>query len=143
MKARIVRPAVPEGLVLYGAEEPLREKVCAAAQELALPCRAVGAEAAEMLVGTLVGWPDFEGKAGKEPAGAVPGEACLLMAGLSEDRLDRLLRRLKETGAAVSLKAVVTAHNKDWTLAALMRELAREREAFRQAARKPDRRGAR
>lgn len=137
MKARIVRPAVPEGLVLYGAEEALQEKVCAAAQELALPCRVVGEEAAEMLVGDLAGWPGFEGKAGEEPAAAAPGEVCLLMAGLSEEKLDRLLRRLKETGAAVSLKAVVTAHNKDWTLAALMRELAREREAFRQAARKP------
>lgn len=54
-------------------------------------------------------------------------EEVLVFYGLSEERLDMVLGMLRGGGLTVPLKAVVTAHNISWSLAALGRELAAER----------------
>ena len=58
-------------------------------------------------------------------------ETCLVMCGLEEAQLDGLLGAMKAAGIIIPLKAIATPHNKGWSLAQLMRELRREREALR------------
>ena len=48
----------------------------------------------------------------------------------TEKRLEVLLRELRAHGVAIPYKAMVTAHNLPWTLAALYDELVREHEAM-------------
>lgn len=62
-------------------------------------------------------------------------EEMLVFSGFSGERLDVMLGLLREKGLSVSLKAVVTAHNVDWTFAALYQELTAERAAI---AKQPD-----
>lgn len=54
-------------------------------------------------------------------------EEVLVFYGFSEERLDMVLGMLRGSGLTISLKAVVTAHNIGWSLAALGSELAVER----------------
>lgn len=58
-------------------------------------------------------------------AGEIPGE-MLVMAFFSNDLMDAFLKALRETGDAVALKAVLTPHNRSWTLEKLYREIAAE-----------------
>ena len=60
----------------------------------------------------------------------VPGTGRV-MCGLEEAQLDGLLGAMKAAGIIIPLKAIATPHNKGWSLAQLMRELRREREALR------------
>lgn len=57
-------------------------------------------------------------------------EEVLIFCGLKEERLDSVLGMLRTSGLAVSLKAVLTRHNVNWTLAALYQELCAERAQF-------------
>lgn len=60
-----------------------------------------------------------------------PEEAFLLLCALSDRQLDRLLAAMRRAGVSVPYKAVLTEHNRDWTLAALIREIVREHEAMK------------
>lgn len=57
-------------------------------------------------------------------------EEMLVFCGISGERLDSVLDMLRGSGLSVSLKAVLTPHNVNWTLAALYQELCAEREQF-------------
>lgn len=63
-------------------------------------------------------------------AGPALGGKMLLLCGL-EDRLDQLLPVLAQAGAGSDcMKAVLTAHNRNWNAVTLFAELQRERLAF-------------
>lgn len=57
-------------------------------------------------------------------------EEMLVMAGLPNGVMDLLLKGLRQQRAAVSLKAILTETNAQWSAVELYRELCREREAF-------------
>ena len=59
------------------------------------------------------------------------------LCGLGDRQLDRLLAAMRRADVSVPYKAVLTEHNKNWTFADLVTEVAREHEAMR-AARKAD-----
>lgn len=61
-----------------------------------------------------------------EPGAALP-EPVLVLCGLSDKQLERMLTALGRIGARGCLKAVLTAHNAHWTLRALYAELVKER----------------
>lgn len=61
-------------------------------------------------------------------ADAEPG--LLLICGLREKRLDKLLFELRREEAAVEYKAVLTPTNRTWTLGHLYLELQREKAAI-------------
>ena len=71
---------------------------------------------------------------GGEPAqlyfGRSPQEPVLVMAGFSSVQLDGLLAALRGAGVSIPLKAVLTEHNRNWSLLALMEELQREHAAM-------------
>lgn len=55
-------------------------------------------------------------------------EEALIMSGLSDEKINRLLGLLRKTGAApIGLMAVVTEHNRAWPMSMLITELIRER----------------
>ena len=81
-------------------------------------------------VGWLLGLEGFSPTAGMEHF----EDEMLVMQELSSPLLDML----RASGAPVALKAVVTEQNRNWSSAALCRELRREHEAMRAcAAKKP------
>lgn len=59
-------------------------------------------------------------------------EEMLIFCGIQGEKLDSVLSMLRGSGLSVSLKAVMTAHNVSWTLAALYQELCAERARFNQ-----------
>ncbi len=60
----------------------------------------------------------------------VPGE-MLVMAFLSEEQMDRLLKSMREDGCQVPLKAVLTPYNRHWTCGELYGALAEEAKKMR------------
>lgn len=78
-------------------------------------------------VGACAGLPGFS-RTGERYAGEAPDEDVLIMAGFSDDRISHLLAQLRTAGVPrIGLMATVTEHNRGWTLASLMTELACER----------------
>lgn len=96
------------------------------------------------------------GKYAQKPAGAcgqvlsgstmaentapAPTDACgqatqvsaslLILCGLRDKRLDKVLFELKRADIPVDYKAILTPSNKEWTVPELMKELQRERQAM-------------
>lgn len=59
-----------------------------------------------------------------------PPESLMLMCGLSEKHMDRLLARLRQSSKHVDYKSVLTPTNAKWTLKRLMLEMEREKKAL-------------
>ena len=78
-------------------------------------------------VGVLAG---YEGEAAQLYFGRAPQEPVLVMAGFSSAQLDGLLAALRRAGVVIPLKAVLTEHNRNWSMLALMEELQREHAAM-------------
>ncbi len=57
-------------------------------------------------------------------------ESMILICGLSDGQLDKLLAALKKAAVQVDFKAVLTAANASWNVLRLYAELARERRAY-------------
>lgn len=62
-----------------------------------------------------------------------PAQSLLLLDGVDGELLQTLLAALKKEGVQVDYKAVVTPHNRQWTVVELLEELKRERQAIREA----------
>jgi len=74
------------------------------------------------------------------PAAAPPPEHApeaefMLLCGLTDRQLDRLLAVMRRAGVSVPYKAVLTEHNKNWPFASLIEAVAQEH-AMMTAARK-------
>ena len=126
MKARI-RPLAPCALVWnYPDTEPGFAALADACRAEGLTLTPVTSADTGRTIGSLCGGP------GPASAPALTGDwpAALIMNGLDRSRLDSFLTRLRAGGVSIPLKAMVTPTNQGWTLAALLAELVREREAF-------------
>lgn len=64
---------------------------------------------------------------------AAPETEFLLLCGLGDKQLDRLLADLRRAGVKVPYKAVLTEHNRDWPLGKLIAEVAREHELLKRS----------
>ena len=53
-------------------------------------------------------------------------DECLIFSGIDGRSLDPILKKLRENGATVKLKAMVTVHNQSWNVGELIKELRRE-----------------
>ena len=93
-----------------------------------VPYREAGGDMLGETVGYLAGLPGYE-KATEPFPGEKSAESVMVFQGLSESRLNRVLKKLPAESADV-LKAVVTPSNRDWMLVQLISQLAGEREAF-------------
>ena len=55
--------------------------------------------------------------------------SCLVLCGLRDKRLDKVLFELRRADIPIEYKAVLTSSNQEWTVPELMKELQRERQA--------------
>ena len=62
---------------------------------------------------------------------APPQEEFMLLCDLGDRQLDRLLAAMRRAGVFVPYKAVLTEHNREWTLCQLIAEIVREHEAMK------------
>jgi hypothetical protein len=63
------------------------------------------------------------------PAAQAP-PSCLVLCGLRDKRLDKVLFELRRADIPIEYKAVLTPSNQKWTVPELMKELQRERQAM-------------
>lgn len=61
---------------------------------------------------------------------ALRNKSLILICGLSEKRLDKVLFELRRAEVSTDFKAILTQTNKNWTLSRLFSELSRERAAM-------------
>lgn len=89
-----------------------------------LPALTVGAEQLGETAGRLAA-TNAAPTAAPPPEGA-PACEFMLLCGLGDRQLDRLLAAMRRAGLSVPYKAVLTEHNKSWPLGTLIEEVARE-----------------
>ena len=75
----------------------------------------------DLAEGCFPDWPEEAEAAEKE---------FLLMSGLTDGQLDRFLKEMGKKNVRVAYKAVLTEHNRNWTLEALLKEIAQEHRYF-------------
>ncbi|WP_294569322.1 DUF3783 domain-containing protein [uncultured Subdoligranulum sp.] len=128
MKAHIVRDPRCALLWRFDADSAGYAGVERAARLCGVTLRTVGNAELGTPVGNLC--------AGKPPVAAAPLDTvpelpALIVSGLSHQtgELGRFIDLVRESGADLPLRAMVTPTSKTWTLAALLQELNREHEA--------------
>lgn len=128
MKAHIVRAPRCALLWRFDAQSTGYDALERAARRCGVTLRTVGNGELGALVGDLCAGksaPDFA------PLIAVPERPALIVSGLSHQtgELGRFLDLVKESGAELPLRAMVTPTSKGWTLSQLLLELNREHDA--------------
>ena len=130
MKAHINQQAARPLALLYGLPESTEtgRGVRAALEEQGFSSKELAPEQLHQPVGASAG---LGGNAAPLYSREAPDAQLLLMSNFTSPQLNAVLDALREAGVHVPLKAVVTKHNKTWSVLALLEELQREREATR------------
>lgn len=129
MKAHINTAAAKPLALHYGLTEDQKQGLGALLEEMGIAEKQITSEQLNQPVGLLAG---IGGKAGAPYKGQAPKEQLLLLSNFERSALNKLLDSLRDAGISIPLKAIVTKHNKTWSVLALLEELGREREAVRQ-----------
>ena len=116
-------------VLLYNISNPeKRTKIQFALYKLGIEAREVNAEEYSHPLGYLAG---LEGFSPAEPySGEGFGDEMLLLCGLRSGQLNQLLDLLRQSRATVSLKAVLTEHNAQWSSEKLHHEISLEHAAM-------------
>ena len=77
---------------------------------------------------SMNGEESFSGE-GRMTLGELSGE-MLVMAGLSENQVDQVLKALRRAGLDIPYKAVLTAANQNWNVWDLFQEIKKEHETM-------------
>ncbi len=128
MKAHIIRDPRCALLWRFDAASTGYPALEQAARRCGVTLRTVGNDELGCLVGDLCAG---KAAAGAAPLAAVPERPALIVSGLSHQtgELGRFIDLVRESGADLPLRAMVTPTSKNWTLAQLLQELNREHEA--------------
>ncbi len=122
MKSRI-RSVIPKKIIGININSQKRDIIENIAKSENAEAVFFGNEIMGQQVGYLCG---FKGFARSEKEGDDITDECLIFSGIDGRSLDPILKKLRENGAAVELKAIVTAHNQSWNVGELIKELRRE-----------------
>ncbi len=122
MRSRI-RSVIPKKIIGININSQKRDIIEDIAKSENAEAVFFGNEIMEQQVGYLCGFKGFERS---EKEGEDITDECLIFSGINGRSLDPILKKLKENGAAVELKAIVTAHNQSWNVGELIKELRRE-----------------
>ena len=116
-------------VLLYrlGEESELGKSVRAILEEMKIPALTVDETQLNETVGRLAALNAAPAENPSVPD-SIPQEPFVLLCGFGDRQLDRLLAGLRREKARVDYKAVMTDHNRGWTLCQLMKEVAREHE---------------
>ena len=122
MRSRI-RSVIPKKIVGINISEDKRQIIEGVAKSENAEAVFFGGEVSAQQVGWLCGFKGFEQS---DKDGEPIEEECLIFSGIDGRSLNPILKKLRAKGAAIDLKAIVTAHNQSWTAAELVKELRRE-----------------
>lgn len=122
MRSRI-RSVIPKKIIGINISLQKRDVISEIAKSENAEAEFFGSEVSAQQVGYLCG---FKGFARSEKEGEDITDECLIFSGIDGRSLDPILKKLREKGAAVELKAIVTAHNQSWNVGELIKELRRE-----------------
>ncbi len=122
MRSRI-RSVIPKKIIGININSQKRDIIEDIAKSENAEAVFFGNEIMGQQVGYLCGFKGFERS---EKAGEDISDECLIFSGIDGRSLDPILKKLREKGAAVELKAIVTAHNQSWNVGELIKELRRE-----------------
>lgn len=122
MRSRI-RSVIPKKIIGININSQKRDIIEDIAKSENAEAVFFGNEIMGQQVGYLCGFKGFERS---EKAGEDISDECLIFSGIDGKSLDPILKKLREKGAAVELKAIVTAHNQSWKVGELIKELRRE-----------------
>lgn len=122
MRSRI-RSVIPKKIIGININTQKRDVIADIAKSENAEAVFFGNEIMGQQVGYLCGFKGFERS---EKAGENITDECLIFSGIDGRSLDPILKKLRENGAAVELKAIVTAHNQSWNVGELIKELRRE-----------------
>ena len=117
-------------LVLYSIKDQKKaQQITALCKKLGIRAKEVQVRDADEKVGVLAGIEPLAAGAKKAaPLVVLDLPEYLIFSGLPEVLLDQFLKEYRQQGIDPSpLKAVVTLHNKDWTVRNLIMELMKER----------------
>lgn len=131
MKARVAKEK--ELVLLYHLGEDTEDgrKVRGVLEGMGVQIRDITDAMLALPLGGCAGLPGFPAEPAGLPEGDVPECEALIMAGLPDARVELLLGKLREAGAKVRFKAVMTPHNRTWPFCGLLRELEREESVMR------------
>ena len=121
-----MRPKV----LLYrlGKDTEKGNALCAILNEMKILTLRVAPEQLNVTAGELA---STNAAATGETPETVPEAEFMLLCGLGERQLDRLLAAMRRAGVYVPYKAVLTEYNKEWELCKLIEEVAREHELMK------------
>lgn len=122
MRSRI-RSVIPKKIIGINIGEQKRGIIEDIAKSENAEAVFFGSEVIGQQVGYLCGFKGFEKS---ETEGEEITDECLIFSGIDGRSLDPILKKLREKGAAVELKAIVTVHNQSWNVGELIKELRRE-----------------
>lgn len=130
MKAKIIPE--PKCVLLWNCDksQPGYEKLTALCARYGLEMKHVNGGDVGKTVGFLCG---FRGARDTNHLLILDDAAyppTLILCGLPANRIDRFVDEVNATGVKFPLKAMVTIHNREWMLSALLDELVRERNAL-------------
>ncbi len=128
MKARIQTGVV----LLYGFDDqnPKTELLLALFRAQRVSVRTVQPQEVGQSIGALLSLPNFTLTGETGPADP-PTEKVIVFYAFADAVLDHVLTALRDDALAPeALKAVVTAHNRGWSFAALVNELLGEKQSF-------------
>ena len=117
-------------LVLYSIKDQKKaQQITALCKKLGIRAKEVQVRDADEKVGVLAGIEPLAAGAKKAaPLVVLDLPEYLIFSGLPEVLLDQFLKEYRQQGIdPIPLKAVVTLHNKDWTVRNLIMELMKER----------------
>lgn len=117
-----------EKLLIFHLDDTEYKKLEQIARNLKIRCERIADSSYNQTLESLVSGKinplaaDFTGK--------VPTESLLLMCGLSDKRMDKLLFELRRAGVSIDFKAVQTPTNQNWTVLKMLFEMQKERDAY-------------
>lgn len=118
-------------LVLYSIKDQKKaQQITALCRKLGIQTKEVKTKDVDEKVGVLAGIEPLATAGAKKaaPLAVLDLPEYLIFSGLPEVLLDQFLKEYRQQGIEpVSLKAVLTLHNKDWTVRNLITELMKER----------------
>lgn len=126
-----------ERVLLVAIDREMKRKISAAVLPLKIARTEVLPSCYDLSIREILDHPNLSAEA-SEPAISVekspeaatrnPRQPLIILCGLSDSRLDRLLAALRKQKTQNLLKAVLTPVNIDWTVRALYNEVQKEHE---------------
>ena len=114
-------------LLVHFTDRIRRNQLIKALLPLRLPLKEIPQEDYGKCIGYLAGIKELGSDETRSAKEELSGE-LLVMAGLSNQRMDQVLRSIRKSGISIPYKAVLTPSNQSWNVWELFEEIKKEHE---------------